>query len=70
VPEASLREAASLAAWFSAARDAKGVAVAVTDVRHVRRLKGGGPGMVRFEHESTLMVDPLPPGDIGDPADV
>jgi predicted ribosome quality control (RQC) complex YloA/Tae2 family protein len=67
VPEASLREAAALAAWFSAARDAKGVAVAVTDVRHVRRLKGGGPGMVRFEQESTLVVNPLPPEEIDDP---
>ncbi len=69
VPERTLLEAAALAAWFSASRDGRGVDVAVTDVRHVRRLKGGGQGMVRFEHGSTLTVDPAAPDVIAGRAD-
>jgi predicted ribosome quality control (RQC) complex YloA/Tae2 family protein len=60
VPERTLREAAALAAWFSAARDQAAVDVAVTDVRHVRRRRGAGPGMVTFRNEETLTVRPEP----------
>jgi len=35
--------------------------VAVTDVRHVRRRRDGGPGMVRFDHERTVVVAPRSP---------
>lgn len=70
VPERTLREAAGLAAHFSQARDDASVPVAVTDVRHVRRLPGGGPGMVTFGNAETLVVAPLSPQDLaagGDP---
>jgi predicted ribosome quality control (RQC) complex YloA/Tae2 family protein len=64
VPDATLRAAAALAAWFSRDRDAAAVAVAVTDARHVHRLKGGGPGMVTYQHAVTLMVRPTPPDEL------
>ncbi len=61
VPDRTLREAAALAAWFSRARDRAAADVTVTDVRHVRRLRGGGPGMVTVARDATLTVAPAPP---------
>ena len=61
VPERTLVEAAALAAWYSRARDDARASVATTDVRHVRRMKGGGPGMVTYDHDETLIVAPRSP---------
>jgi predicted ribosome quality control (RQC) complex YloA/Tae2 family protein len=61
VPERSLREAAALAAWFSRARGDATVSVDATDVARVRRLPGGGPGMVTYDRETTLTVAPRRP---------
>jgi len=58
VPAATLREAASLAAYYSQAREAGSVPVDYTQVRYVRHMKGGGPGMVTYEREQTLHVAP------------
>ena len=62
VDEATLREAAELAAYFSQARAAGSVPVDHTEVRYVRHMKGGGPGMVVYERERTLHVAPRAPG--------
>jgi len=61
VPEPTVREAAALAAWYSRARDRAQADVVVTDARHVRRLRGGGPGMVTCDHTRTVTVRPRPP---------
>ena len=58
VPEAVLQRAAQLAARYSAARDEHHVDVDVTQVRHVRRMKGGAPGQVVYRGERTLRVSP------------
>jgi predicted ribosome quality control (RQC) complex YloA/Tae2 family protein len=58
IPEATLREAAALAAYYSQARENSGVAVDYTEQRYVRHMKGGGPGMVLYERERTLHVTP------------
>ena len=58
IPEATVRQAASLAAYYSQAREAGTVPVDVTQQRHVRHMKGGGPGMVIYDHERTLYVAP------------
>src|SRR5262249_19673615 len=58
VPEPVLREAAHLAAYYSQARAATSVPVDYTEQRYVRHLKGGGPGMVTYERERTLHVEP------------
>jgi len=62
VPERTLRQAAQLAAYFSAARADGQVAVDYTRQRQVRRIKGAGPGMVTYRAEKTLYVTPQPPG--------
>lgn len=62
VPEATLREAAGLAAYYSQAREAGSVPVDYTEQRYVRHMKGGGPGMVIYERERTLHVAPADMG--------
>ena len=57
-PEATLREAAALAAYYSQARESGAVEVDYTEQRYVRHMKGGGPGMVIYERERTLRVAP------------
>ena len=61
IPESTGQQAAQLAAHFSSARGDKQVAVDYTQQRHVRRIKGGGPGMVTYRHEATLHVEPKGP---------
>ena len=61
VGEETLREAAALAAYYSQAREAGSVPVDHTEVRYVRHMKGGGPGMVIYERERTLHVAPRTP---------
>ncbi len=62
VPDATLREAAALAAYYSQAREAGSVPVDYTEQRYVRHMKGGGPGMVIYERERTLHVAPADSG--------
>ena len=61
IPEATLREAAALAAYYSQSRAAGSVPVDYTEQRYVRHIKGGGPGMVTYERERTLQVAPGDP---------
>jgi predicted ribosome quality control (RQC) complex YloA/Tae2 family protein len=61
VSEATLREAAALAAYYSQSRAAGSVPVDYTEQRYVRHMKGGGPGMVTYEREHTLHVTPGDP---------
>ncbi|MEB3198679.1 MAG: NFACT family protein [Candidatus Sericytochromatia bacterium] len=56
--ESLLREAALLAAWFSPARHSSQVAVVYTRKKHVKKIPGGPPGLVRYEQERTLFVTP------------
>ena len=59
---ATLRQAAELAATYSRARDATSVPVDFTFVRHVRRIKGAGPGLVHYSGETTIMARPQTAG--------
>lgn len=56
VPDATLEFAARLAAYHSAARGDRAVQVDWTLRKHVRRLPGGRPGMVRYSHEESILV--------------
>ena len=56
-PEESLRQAASLAVWFSQGREGGKVPVDYTMVRHVRKSPGGLPGMVLYTEYRTLMAE-------------
>ena len=61
----TIERAASLAAWYSDGRNATAVPVDVTERRHVRKIKGAGPGMVTYRNERTLNVRPLPEKELG-----
>lgn len=61
IPDEVLERAAGLAAWFSPQRQEGSVAVDVTARRHVRRIRGAGPGMVSYRNERTLRVRPRSP---------
>ncbi|MGH2534254.1 MAG: Rqc2 family fibronectin-binding protein [Thermomicrobiales bacterium] len=56
--EETLGLAASLAAYYSAARESGRVEVDVTRRRYVRKIKGAGPGMVTYRNERTIAVRP------------
>ena len=55
---AALKQAASLAAWFSKARDAGVVGVSCTRARYVTKPRGATPGTVQIRKESVLKVRP------------
>jgi predicted ribosome quality control (RQC) complex YloA/Tae2 family protein len=59
VPDTTIDQAAGLAAFYSQARGSTSVPVDYTTVRYVRHMKGGGPGMVIYERERTIYVQPL-----------
>jgi predicted ribosome quality control (RQC) complex YloA/Tae2 family protein len=61
VPEATLREAAGLAAYFSRARAEAAVDVDLSRRSSVRKVAGRTPGLVTYRAEQTLRVAPLPP---------
>jgi predicted ribosome quality control (RQC) complex YloA/Tae2 family protein len=61
ISEATLHEAAALAAYYSQSRAAASVPVDYTEQRYVRHIKGGGPGMVTYEREHTLQAAPGDP---------
>jgi len=56
--EATVLAAAQLAAWFSAARTSARVEVDVAKRKHVRKIKGGPPGLVTYRNERTVAVAP------------
>ena len=58
IPRSTLEQAARLAAYYSQARGSTSVAVDYTLQRHVRHMKGGGPGMVIYEREKTIHAAP------------
>lgn len=58
--EATLHEAAQLAAWFSQAKESSQVPVDYTLVRHVRKPSGAKPGFVIYERQKTLFITPNP----------
>ncbi|MBC7542092.1 MAG: NFACT family protein [Candidatus Sericytochromatia bacterium] len=60
VPDRTLEEAATLAAYFSKARHATHVSVVFVPRRHVRQPKGAAPGFVHYTHELTVLAEPNP----------
>lgn len=67
VGDATVAEAAGLAAYFSKARHSTAVEVSVTERRNVRKVPGGPPGLVTIRGEHTLRVPPLRPDEVGQP---
>lgn len=56
--DATLLEAATLAAYHSKARGSSQVPVDYTLVRHVKKPKGAKPGFVIYEQQKTLFITP------------
>jgi len=56
--ETTLREAATLAAYFSKARDSSSVPVDYTEIRQVKKPNGAKPGFVIYFEQKTLYIDP------------
>lgn len=61
VSKESIRDAASIAAYYSKARKAKSVAIAYTEKKYVRKPKGVPAGTVVIEHEKVILVEPKLP---------
>ncbi len=59
--DTSISEAASLAAYYSKARNSSNVPVDYTLVRYVKKPSGAKPGMVIYTHQKTLYVNPAKP---------
>ena len=58
VPDQTLVEAASIAAYYSKAQKSSGVAVDYTLVKNIRKPNGSNPGFVIYETNYTVFVDP------------
>ena len=58
IPDRTLVEAASLAAYHSKARESSKVPVDYTRVRYVKKPAGAKPGMVIYVNNKTLYVEP------------
>ncbi|WP_078430681.1 Rqc2 family fibronectin-binding protein [Alkalihalobacterium alkalinitrilicum] len=56
--ETTLTEAATVAAFFSKARQSSGVPVDYTKIRHVKKPNGSKPGFVIYDNQTTLYVTP------------
>lgn len=56
--EATILEAANLAAYYSKARNSSSVPVDFTQVRHVKKPSGAKPGFVIYENQQTVYVTP------------
>lgn len=56
--DATLEEAAMLAAYYSQAKQSSSVPVDATLIRHVRKPSGSKPGFVIYDHQKTLFVTP------------
>lgn len=56
--EQTILEAASLAAYFSKARNSSSVPVDFTQIRHVKKPSGAKPGFVIYDNQQTIYVTP------------
>lgn len=56
--DATLFEAAQLAAYYSKGKNSSQVPVDYTLVRHVKKVRGAKPGFVTYEHQKTLYITP------------
>ena len=56
--EQTLKEAATLSAYFSKARESSSVPVDYTEIRQVKKPNGSKPGFVIYFEQKTLFVTP------------
>lgn len=56
--EQTIMEAATIAAYFSKAKDSSSVPVDYTKIRHVKKPNGAKPGFVTYDSQHTVFVTP------------
>jgi predicted ribosome quality control (RQC) complex YloA/Tae2 family protein len=61
IPDRTLEEAASLAAYYSKSRNSSKVAVDYTQVKNVHKPNGSKPGMVIYYTNKTVYISPKEP---------
>lgn len=60
IPDQTLLEAATLAAYYSSARNSLNVPVIYTQSKHVRKIPQSYPGHVNYKQEKTVFITPDP----------
>lgn len=60
IPDQTLLEAATLAAYYSSARNSANVPVIYTQSKHVRKIPQSYPGHVNYKQEKTVFITPDP----------
>lgn len=58
VPESSMEEAATLAAYYSKGRNSNNVEVDFTEKKNIKKPKNSKPGLVTYDNQKTLIVNP------------
>jgi len=58
VPENSMEEAATLAAYYSKGRNSNNVEVDFTEKKNIKKPKNSKPGLVTYDNQKTLIVNP------------
>ncbi len=61
VPDSTILEAASIAAYYSKAQNSSKVPVDYTVIKNVKKPNGAKPGMVIYDHYNTVYVEPKSP---------
>ncbi len=61
IPDKTIETAAQIAAFFSKARNSSKVPVDYALRKHVRKPRGAKPGMVIYDNQNTIMVEPKTP---------
>ena len=65
VPKQTILEAASLAAYYSKARQSSNVPVDYTTIKNVKKPSGAKPGMVIYNSYNTIYIEPKSPEELG-----
>lgn len=59
IPDSTLLEGATLAAYYSKAKNSTKVPIDYTEIRNVKKMAKGKPGMVTYSTNKTIYVDPV-----------
>ncbi|MFR1708105.1 MAG: NFACT family protein [Clostridium sp.] len=59
IPDSTLLEAATLAAFYSKGKNSTKVPIDYTEIRNVKKMAKGKPGMVTYSTNKTIYVDPV-----------
>lgn len=59
IPDSTLLEGATLAAYYSKGKNSTKVPIDYTEVRNVKKMAKGKPGMVTYSTNKTIYVDPI-----------